>query len=111
MTGHRFEDHLRDAHFRTEVIQNQGLGAAKMRIEAARRILPRCWFHAKNCEAGLEALPWYHERSDEHRSIGLGPLHDWSSHAADAFGLLAIAYEEPSQGRRQPINYPKLGLA
>jgi 3-hydroxyisobutyrate dehydrogenase-like beta-hydroxyacid dehydrogenase len=28
-----------------------------------------------------------------------------------AFGLLAIAYEEPSQGRRQPINYPKLGLA
>ena len=62
-------------------------------------------------EAGLEALAWYHERSDEHRSIGLGPLHDWSSHAADAFGLLAIAYEEPSQGRRQPINYPKLGLA
>src|SRR5215471_256326 len=29
------------------------------------------------------------------RSIGLGPEHDWSSHAADAFGYMAIAYEEP----------------
>jgi phage terminase large subunit len=60
---------------------------------------------------GLEALAWYHERTDEHRSVGLGPLHDWSSHAADAFGLLAIAYEEPAAGRRQPIYYPKVGYA
>src|SRR5262249_3627365 len=30
VTGHRFEDHLKDAGFRTEVITNQGLGAAKM---------------------------------------------------------------------------------
>jgi phage terminase large subunit len=27
----------------------------------------------------------------EQRSVGLGPSHDWSSHAADAFGLMAIA--------------------
>jgi hypothetical protein len=25
------------------------------------------------------------------------PEHDWSSHCADAFGLMAIAYEEPSR--------------
>src|SRR4029078_1368736 len=31
------------------------------------------------------------------RDVGLGPEHDWSSHAADAFGLMAIAYEEPSR--------------
>jgi hypothetical protein len=31
--------------------------------------------------------------------------------AADAFGLLAIAYEEPAAGRRQPIYYPKVGYA
>jgi hypothetical protein len=35
------------------------------------------------------------ERKDENRNIGLGPDHDWSSHAADAFGYLAISYEEP----------------
>ena len=72
-----------------------------MRIEAVRRILPHCHFDEKRCEAGLEALAWYHERTDEHREVGLGPLHDWSSHGADAFGLLAVSYEEPSSHRAQ----------
>jgi phage terminase large subunit len=36
-----------------------------------------------------------HDRRDENRNVGLGPEHDWSSHAADAFGYLAISYEEP----------------
>ena len=101
--GHN-EDHLQDAGFQTEVIPNAGLGAARMRIEAVRRILPRCHFDEKRCEAGLEALAWYHERTDLHREVGLGPLHDWSSHAADAFGLLAVSYEEPS--RRAAFSRP-----
>jgi phage terminase large subunit len=99
ITGKRYEDHLQDAEFKTEVIQNQGVGAARMRIEAVRRILSRCHFDENRCEAGVEALAWYHERLDEHREVGLGPLHDWSSHAADAFGLLAVSYEEPSRTR------------
>jgi phage terminase large subunit len=99
ITGKRYEDHLKDAGFQTEVIPNAGAGAARMRIEAVRRILPRCHFDEKRCEAGLEALAWYHERQDDHREVGLGPLHDWSSHAADSFGLLAVSYEEPSRAR------------
>ena len=99
ITGKRYEDHLREAGFQTQVIPNAGVGAARMRIEAVRRILPRCHFNEKRCEAGLEALAWFHERMDDHREVGLGPLHDWSSHAADAFGLLAISYEEPSRQR------------
>jgi len=66
-----------------------------MRIEAARRIFPRCWFNDKATEAGRDSLGYYHERKDANRNIGLGPEHDWSSHAADSFGYLAIAYEEP----------------
>ena len=61
-----------------------------MRIEAARRVFPRCWFNVATRRDRL-----YHERQDEKRSIGLGPEHDWSSHAADAFGYMAISYEEP----------------
>jgi phage terminase large subunit len=68
-----------------------------MRIEAFRRLFPKVWFNASSTEAGRDALGYYHERKDEHRDIGLGPEHDWSSHAADAFGLMAIAYEEPSR--------------
>jgi phage terminase large subunit len=66
-----------------------------MRIEAARRIFPRCWFNEKTTEAGRDALGYYHERKDETRNIGLGPEHDWSSHGCDAFGLMAVVYEEP----------------
>jgi phage terminase large subunit len=97
ITGKRYEDHLRDAGFEVEVIPNQGKGAASMRIEAVRRIFPQCWFNEKTTEAGRDALGYYHERKDESRNVGLGPDHDWSSHAADAFGLMAVAYEEPSR--------------
>lgn len=86
---------LEDAGFETEVIPNQGAGAARMRIEAARRLFPSIWFNADTTEPGRDALGWYHEKRDDERNIGLGPEHDWSSHAADAFGLMCVAYEVP----------------
>jgi phage terminase large subunit len=90
---------VRDAGFDVAVIKNQGKGAAMMRIEAARRLFPRIWFDEPATEAGRDALGWYHEKKDETRGVGLGPEHDWSSHAADAFGLMCIAYEEPDRAR------------
>lgn len=95
ITAVRFEDHIRAAGFACETVANQGKGAAIKRVEAARRLFPRIWFDAKRCEGGLAALGWYHEKRDDNRGIGLGPEHDWASHAADAFGLLCVAYEEP----------------
>lgn len=89
-----YEKALEGAGFSTLVIPNQGRGAAKMRIEAARRLLPSCYFNEDTTQAGLDALGWYHEKKDEARNVGLGPEHDWSSHAADAFGLMCVAYEE-----------------
>lgn len=94
-----YESALRDAQFETQVVPNQGKGAAKMRIETGRRLFPRIWFNESRTEAGRDALGWYHEKkSADEREIGLGPEHDWSSHAADAFGLLCVAYEEPNKG-------------
>lgn len=94
-TAIRFEDHIRTANFDVETVPNQGKGAAMKRVETARRVFPRIWFDAEKCAGGLEAIGWYHEKRDEHRNIGLGPEHDWSSHAADAFGLMCVSYEEP----------------
>jgi phage terminase large subunit len=91
-----YESALRAAGFDVTVIPNQGKGAAKMRIEAARRLFPNIYFNAATTDAGIDALGWYHEKRDEKRNIGLGPNHDWSSHAADAFGLMCVAYEEHS---------------
>lgn len=90
-----FETALRDAGFDVEIIPNQGKGAAKMRIEAARRLFASIWFNEKTTQAGRDALGWYHEKHDDKRAIGLGPEHDWSSHGADAFGLMCVAYEAP----------------
>lgn len=97
-----YESALQEAGFETEVIPNQGKGAAKMRIEAARRLFPRIRFNADTTEPGREALGWYHEQADEKRNIGLGPLHDWSSHGADSFGLMCVVYEQPTI--RQPAS-------
>lgn len=97
-----WETALMDAGFDVEVIPNQGAGAAKMRIEAARRLFPSMWFNEETTSAGLDALGWYHEKKDEVRGIGLGPNHDWSSHSADAFGLMAIHYEQPKTNNRMP---------
>lgn len=92
-----FESALRQAGFDVVVVPNQGRGAATNRIEAARRLFPSIWFNAGTTEAGRDALGWYHEKRDDNRNIGLGPEHDWSSHAADAFGLMCVAYEAPRE--------------
>jgi phage terminase large subunit len=91
-----YEASLRAANFEVKVIPNQGAGAASMRIEAARRLFPRMRFNAKPTEPGRDALIEYHEKLDDKRDIGLGPDHNWASHGADAFGLMAIDYEEPT---------------
>jgi len=112
VTGKRYADHLRDAGFAVEPpIKNQGRGAAMMRIEALRRLGPQLWFNEVTTESGREALGFYHERRDETRNIGLGPEHDWSSHAADALGLMAICHEAPGRvaSFNRPIRYQEAG--
>jgi phage terminase large subunit len=105
-----FESAFRQAGFSVEVIPNQGRGAARARIEAARRLFPSIWFNEETTEAGREALAWYHERkSEDVRDVGLGPEHDWSSHCADAFGLMCVAYEAP-RGRPKVLRYAPLGI-
>jgi phage terminase large subunit len=97
-----YESALREAGYQVTVVPNQGKGAAKARIEAARRIFGSVWFDEETTEPGRDALGWYHEKRDPERNIGLGPEHDWSSHGADAFGLLAVAYEEPTIKKPRP---------
>ena len=89
---------LIEAGLTAEVLPNQGAGAAQARIAAARAVLPRCTFDRTRTEPGREALAWYHARIDDERGIDLGPEHDWASHAADAFGLMALHAVSRKQG-------------
>ncbi|ASJ58984.1 phage terminase large subunit [Sinorhizobium meliloti] len=95
VTAIRFQDHISSAGFEVRTVPNQGKGAAMKRVEAARRLFPNMWFDKDKCSAGLDAIGWYHEKRDEERSVGLGPEHDWASHGADSFGLIAVDHEEP----------------
>ena len=108
ITGTRYEDHIRQAGFVVETIPIGGKAAALKRVEAVRRRFPSIWFHQQKCQAGLDALGWYHERMDETRQIGLGPDHDWSSHAADSFGMLCAEYDPPE---KVPVNTRAMALA
>jgi hypothetical protein len=112
VTGLRFADHLKDAEFQVQTHPNMGAGAAAQRIEAVRRIFPKVWFNEETTEAGRDALGFYHAKKDENRDVDLGPEHDWSSHAADAFGLMAVAYKEPSRSANfnRKIEFVNLGI-
>lgn len=104
-----FESAFRAAGYEVVVIPNQGKGAAKMRVEAGRRVFNTIWFDEETTEDGRDALGWYHEKkSDDDREALLGPEHDWSSHGADAFGLMCVAYEAP---QIEEDRSPKFGRA
>ena len=69
-------------------------------INAARLLLARCWFDVVKTKPGLEALKHYRRdyntRLNEFKAT---PVHDWASHAADAFRGLAVRHQTPKAKR------------
>lgn len=64
-------------------------------INAARVSFPRIWIDADKCRYGLEALRQYRSEYDEKKKVFKDtPRHDWTSHAADAFRYMAMAWRE-----------------
>lgn len=109
------------SHFAPHDIQVRELGSGRSRIEtaaqlgirfsvvprlgledgihAARMVLSRCHFDAVRCRAGITALSSY--RREMNKSLGefkATPVHDWSSHGADAFRYLSVSLQE----RKEP---------
>jgi phage terminase large subunit len=67
-------------------------------IQAVRSLLGRAWFDEEKCERGIDCLRQYRRDYDENnKSFKARPLHDWSSHSADAMRYLAIGYRPMSQ--------------
>lgn len=61
-------------------------------VNAVRLMLSKCWFDADRCERGIEALKQYRREWDGKRQVWRErPLHDWASHAADAFRYGAMS--------------------
>jgi hypothetical protein len=68
-------------------------------IEAARQVLEAAWFDRERCGRGLECLWAYQREFDEARAcFREAPLHDWTSHAADAFRCAAVGFKREVGG-------------
>jgi hypothetical protein len=64
-------------------------------ITNVQMILPRCWFDKTKCARGLEALRLYRsEYNEKLQTLKPTPLHDWTSHGADAMRYLAMGLKE-----------------
>jgi len=98
---------------REEALESLGLSVHTVpihrvedRIEAVRSTLGQCWFDAKRCARGIEALRQYRKEYDEsHQTFRTKPVHDWASHGADAFGI--GVFHQPSVKKWAPIEYPQ----
>ncbi len=64
-------------------------------INAARTVMNRCYFDEQKCAEGLQSLRRYRYEVDRDTKQFSGrPLHDYHSHAADAFRYFAISIED-----------------
>jgi hypothetical protein len=70
-------------------------------IQAARVMLPRCWFDVVKCKDGIEALRQYEREYDEDKkAFKQIPRHNWCSHPADAFRMAAVSWKEEQPAAR-----------
>jgi phage terminase large subunit len=64
-------------------------------INAVRELLPQMWFDAEKCEYLLECLAQYREDfSSKLLTLTSKPLHDWTSHSADAIRYGCMAFKD-----------------
>jgi len=75
--------------------------------------MPRMWFDKTKCKDGIEALKLYRREWDSDKKVFRDkPLHDWTSHAADAARYMAIAWQADKPAPQEPaITWPAKGIA
>jgi len=91
-TGKTRQEMMEAFGFRVEICPQIGVAEG---IDATKRFLSRAYIDAHNCAPGLKALREYRENWDDDRKVSMGPLKDWTNHAADAMRMLAVSYEAP----------------
>ncbi|MEF2231123.1 MAG: terminase family protein [Pseudodesulfovibrio sp.] len=70
-------------------------------VNAVRALLPACWFDRERCGPGLEALRHYRRSFNERMGdFSSRPVHDWTSHAVDAFRYFAVGFRQPGAAPR-----------
>lgn len=64
-------------------------------LEASRKLFSRLWIDETRCSYGLECLSQYRFEYDDKKGVfRANPVHDWSSHCADAFRQIAMGWQD-----------------
>ena len=105
-TGLTYEDVLQQNGINVQIVPRLGVEEG---ISAAKMIFPQCWFDAVKCAEGLRALQHYRRDWKDRAGEFATPVHDWSSHGADAFRYFAVASRQSSD-EFSPMNLPPLKL-
>jgi hypothetical protein len=94
-TGTTRQETLRSLGIKTKIVPRQTVDDG---INAVRMLLPMCWFDTEKTSKGLDALKNYERKWDSKNQLFVdAPLHNWASHAADAFRVFAMAFN-PRRG-------------
>ena len=76
-------------------------------IVAARKTFQTTRFHKTRCDLGLQALRHYHREWDAEKKIYLDhPVHDWSSHCADAWRTVGLTWKPSKIQTPDPGDQP-----
>ncbi len=90
-TGRSLVEQMVDLDCAPEIVPRMDLVDG---IAAARLIFRDVYFHSERCVDGIRALKSYHREFDEDKKAYADkPVHDWSSHYADAFRGFALVSE------------------
>lgn len=95
-SGNALVDTARKLGIDFTVLERGGLEEG---IECGRQTFWKAWFDKSKCGLGLKSLAEYHWKTLETMSTVDKPVysripeHDWSSHGADAWRYLSVAYQ------------------
>ena len=104
-----------NANSRVDVLKSLGVKPIKVQrrasvddgINAVRMLIQRARFDRVKCERGLDCIRNYQRKWDDTLKVfSQKPLHDWSSHGADALRYLAQGIREVApSGARQEVAF------
>ena len=102
-TGRSRRDVLQSLGLKNIVTVPAGPGSVADGINATKMLLPKCWFDRNGTAPGVKAL-WNYRRewNEKGQVFRSQPVHDWTSHAADAFRYAAMGGREPRAIEHKP---------
>lgn len=96
-----FAGGFRALGFKVQIVPKMPLDQG---INQGRLAIARAVFDAERCDPGLEALTYYRwDYNDRLAEFKTKPIHDWSSHAADAWRYLAISLKVNAVQKPKPL--------